>query len=286
VSHIGLSDAEKAALKGWRDWIAHEWTLYVKAVGAPAGVPVELPWTAAVGDAVALPQLRRWAHVSKRSRWPLLREVVAESLRVFLEPELLDQVPLPAAPEELFELVCIVRVLNELDPFPATIRWLDRDLGQNTIRTDRLTCHYQFTVSRDDLIESGVFASPLALALSRDQVDLPARIDAFLEFAEPIAGTSGMVLEMKSGNVSPGGTVFQLLCYRAALSRDRPGPMVAWGLVEVDDGAARQWPEAAASAGDTWLFSPASAISEGMRRLGLRRMAHSPASGKSGLPGC
>jgi hypothetical protein len=87
--------------------------------------------------------------------------VVAESLRVFLEPELLDQIPLPTRPDMVFELVCIVRVLRELDPQPGAIRWLDLEVGQNTVRTDRVTCHYQLTVPREDVIDSGLFTGPL-----------------------------------------------------------------------------------------------------------------------------
>ena len=55
-------------------------------------------------------QLRQWAHVTRRSRWPLLRDVVAETLRTVFEPDALDHVPLPTDHATLFELLCLVRI--------------------------------------------------------------------------------------------------------------------------------------------------------------------------------
>jgi hypothetical protein len=93
-SGIGLSEAEHAALVGWQLWIAAEWFEYGRVVkvdpydwgATPAEDPTEF----------TSEQMRRWAHVARRSRWPLLRDVVAESLRPVLEPEELDRIPLPS----------------------------------------------------------------------------------------------------------------------------------------------------------------------------------------------
>ncbi len=51
---------------------------------------------------------------ARRSRWPLLREVVAETFRAAVEPESIDRLPLPSGRDALFELLCAVRILDSL----------------------------------------------------------------------------------------------------------------------------------------------------------------------------
>ena len=103
-SGIGLNEEEDATLRGWARWINLEWTEYTRAIGIDSNVPW-LNFAADWQGHFTVEQLRRWAHISRRSRWPLLRGVVAETLRPLLEPDELDRIPLPALPEKLFELL-------------------------------------------------------------------------------------------------------------------------------------------------------------------------------------
>jgi hypothetical protein len=82
-----------------------------------------------------------------------------------------------------------------------------------------------------------------------------------------------MLIEAKSGRETYGAAVHQLKCYRAALSRKIPGPLIVWGITE--EGDAKHWEEhekpqvPAQASQDLWLFSPASAISTALTGLGL-----------------
>jgi hypothetical protein len=125
TSKVGLSSEEQGALDGWLLWLGRLWAGYVKEVNPPPGAPQFVPWEVIETAPPALRQLQRWAYVAKRSRWPLLRNVVAETLRCVFEPQVLDAVPLPSDHATLFELVCIVRILQALEPAPTEIRWID-----------------------------------------------------------------------------------------------------------------------------------------------------------------
>jgi hypothetical protein len=131
ASAAGLSTEEAGTLEGWRDWIGNRWRSYIKVVDAPTGAPNAVPWPIHDQNDLDDRCLRKWAFVAARSRWPLLRNVVAETLRPLFEPQLVNQLPLPADPATLFELVCVVRILKSLESPQEIVRWLDLEVGKN-----------------------------------------------------------------------------------------------------------------------------------------------------------
>ena len=153
VTHIGLSDDELAALRGWQGWIARRWQSYVQELGEPVGG--QPPSFDPTPEVASVRTLRRWAHTARRSRWPLLRSVIAETLRCLFEAEDIRSLPLPEDPAVLFELVCMVRVLRFLAPRPRAIRWLHAEIGDNTIQVPAITCFFQRNLPRDELLKDG-----------------------------------------------------------------------------------------------------------------------------------
>jgi len=121
TSSLGLNEDERVALQAWITWILKEWNLYISDVGIPIdSEPIDsiLEVFSKIhnqSNIYSLSQFRRFANTAKRSRWPFLRSIVAESFRCFLEIEELDKLPLPSARENLYELFCLVCVLKCLD---------------------------------------------------------------------------------------------------------------------------------------------------------------------------
>jgi hypothetical protein len=178
------------------------WSEYVAEVGPPAGVAPGLPWLPTDrGCTMDLWQARRWAHTAKRSRWPLMRNVVAESLRCLFEPQELDRVPLPDDPEDLFELVCMVRILKALEGEADLLRWLDRTSG-NRVDLSGLSYSYQKSLLRNVVLGTPEFLPEARLAIERHRVGVPQRIDGWVKFAEPRRGFHGILVEAKSGSQS------------------------------------------------------------------------------------
>jgi hypothetical protein len=229
VTHVGLSDDELAALRGWQSWVARRWRRHVEALGPPPGA-IEPGFE--MGIEPSLARLRRWAHLARRSRWPLLRSVIAETLRCVFEPEEIDRLPLPTDPAKLFELLCLVRVLRFFEPEPRAIRWLQANMTDNELRVPGITCSYQPLMSRDDVLAGGAFDSPLRDAVAEFEINLPSRADVLIVFDEPRAGFKGILLEAKSGDQPVDAALWQLTCYRAALRRRGIGPLLVWAVAE------------------------------------------------------
>jgi hypothetical protein len=286
TSMIGLNDDERAALRGWQTWTAIRWQAYCEALGAPPGAVASLPWPATPDEPVSDRQLRRWAFIARRSRWPLLRSVVAESLRAVFEPQAVARLPLPTEPSRLFELVCLVRVLRSLNPYPTHIRWIDTKAPGNEIVIAGVRCAYQYSIPRDEMLASSEFDGGLREAVVRHDVGAPRYIDALFLFDPPKEGFAGLLLEAKSGAQDYRAAVFQLKCYKAVLAERLDGRLIAWGVFEREPDGAAPWSavrerlteERRLEAKDLWLFSPASAIPEAMRAIGF---SSEPASANS-----
>lgn len=222
--------------------------------------PVRQCWRGGTA-AAASHILRRWAHVARRTRWPLLRNIVAASLRCTFDPQALDQLPLPTDTPTRFELVCLVRVLRCLEPRPRSIRWLVWDLG-NEIRTPGTTCRFEHTFPREHVI--GHFDAALGAAIERQH-----------------AGFDGMLIEAKSGAQQFGATLAQLQTYHAVLRKRHGGRWLVWGVIENHpDGTSiteEQESEVhsagtgqAIVAGDSvWIFFTADDIDAVMKATGL-----------------
>jgi hypothetical protein len=273
VTHIGLSDDELAALRGWQGWIALRWQSYVEKLGAPVGGqrPSFDP-----APAASVRTLRRWAHTARRSRWPLLRSVVAETLRCLFEPEDVERLPLPEDSTVLFELVCMVRVLRFFEPRPRAIRWLIAEIGDNTIQVPGITCSFQQSLPREELLRTTEFDAPLRHAVEAFQVRVPIRLDVLLVFDRPRAGFKGILIEAKSGDQLPDRALWQLKCHRAVLNARGLKPLLIWGLAE--QGALWTGVVSAVSdvTADRWLFSRAESILQALTEVFGAQDAHGP----------
>lgn len=262
ASRTGLSDDERTALAEWLYWVGRQWESYCGAVGAPTEHGRVLPEARPGPD-----RIKWWAHVAGRSRWPLLRQVVAGSLRVFLEPVELDSVPLPSDASRLFELLCIVRVLRALEQTPKSIRWFDRELG-NSIRSGSSTITMQLVPSHP-ILDTPEFDHALRAAIDRHGVRVPKYIDVLVEFDTPRGGFDGVLIEAKSGSQQPDAAILQLRAYRAALRADGYKRLLVWGVVEAS------WPWVLPASSelnaeeDLWVFSDASRIGDVLRAVGI-----------------
>lgn len=279
-SGSGLREEEWRALQLWSAWIAAEWRSWRAAwKQAPGDEILELGMMS--GDIGMLQPhsegLRRCAHIARRSRWPFLRNVVAGSLRALLEPEDVDRLPLPAGREDLFELLCLVRILREFaPPHPNGIRWLDHGLNRNQIRIPGATAFHQLTLDENMVLETHLFRGPPADAIRRFGVSMPRRVDVLVRFDPPRGGFGGILLEAKSGTQPPRSALLQLLAYRAALPHVDQGRLLVWGVVEkpvperlspgMRDGLRRA---AATTAEDVWVFSGAGDIGAVLADVGI-----------------
>lgn len=276
---VGLSDDERGALDGWVGWIAREWHAYVKEVGVPAGVPTDLPRALRpANSAVGAQALRRWAHVAHRSRWPFLRNVVAESLRAVLEPSDLDALPLPTEHEKLFELVCAVRILSALVPRDRRVRWLERHDGETSVDLPGVRWRFQRYLSAADVHASDAYPPALLRALRRHGVPSAGYVDSVFEFAERRSGFGALYVECKSGNQAPVEAVEQMRFYREVVRAWEPRPLLVIGIVERSSNppcfspAARAGLLAEVAGGvsdDVYVFASADEIADVLEALAL-----------------
>ncbi|BCS31408.1 hypothetical protein TBR22_A06090 [Luteitalea sp. TBR-22] len=262
-SAAGLDEAERAALAGWFAWIQSECAQHAQAFGLSFdGMDTR------VGLAAPRPveRLRKWALITRRSRWPLLRGVVAESLRPYFEDEELDRIPLPSDPAKLFELLCLVRIARHFVPRPTAIRWLDVSSSSNTARFDHLTCRYQEPLERDRVLGTADYAGGLSEAVRAFGVRVPRFIDLVVDFDSPIGGFNGVIVEAKSGTQEYDATVAQLRTYRNARPRGSGERYLLWGIVRESEGpaspadAVRHVLDATPPNEDMWVFSSADDI--------------------------
>jgi hypothetical protein len=265
-SGVGLDEEERAALRGWARWIEDEWIEYAGTVAIEQGAEHWNSLAAGVEGPFTIDRLRRWAHTARRSRWPLLREVVAESIRPVLEPTELDHIPLPSDLSRLFELLCLVRIARRVAPPPRELCWVNKESTDNIVQLEGVTCHYQQALNRTAVLATTDYAGALASAVDAFDVGIPKFVDLAFDFDEPRAGFDGIIVEAKSGSQVYRDTVAQLRTYRAARPR-RPGSRyLVWGVIEgpepletTRDHLARAL-ASANLAEDMWLFSNADAI--------------------------
>ncbi len=271
ASKAGLRRNERDALLGWLEWLRQSWADYCSWPGPPDDTE-SVPWSERPEKLVRADHwcLRRWAHTAKRSRWPLLRNVVAESLRCLLEPQELNKLPLPENHGTLFEILCMVRILRAFNERPRHIRWLHLETGRNRVEIPGLTYFFQKSLDKRLVLSTPEFGNGLHQAMKRHRLRTPSTIDGWLNFTEPRNGFGGILVEAKSGSQSPDKAVYQLKCYRAAVKELDPRPLLVWGIVEEPMPT-----EVQASAfetldvqftgpptGDTWVFSTADEITK------------------------
>ena len=265
-SRVGINDDERAAIVGWAQWISSEWRRYCIRFGLYDVLEPVRGFSLRISDSVATDaQLRRWAHTTRRSRWPLMRDVIAETIRVVLEHQDVERVPLPTVRSTLFELLCFVRALKALVPEPTELRWIDPDLGDNRIDVGGVCGSYQWSLGRGNVLASSEFAGHLADALRVFRVGVPDRIDVSFRFSTPRRGIHGIVMEAKSGKQETAATVHQLKAYRSSIPRADHERWLVWGIAEeagpITD-QQRGWlaEKLEHELGDVWVFTNADDI--------------------------
>lgn len=280
ASATGLSEAELQAVQGWVGWIAGHWRRYAEKVGLPNPGRIDALLAcgsnAADGSPASRERLRTWAHTTRRSRWPLLRDVVAESLRCELEPEELDKLPLPTDRAALFELLCLVRIAAHVSPFPGDIRWVDAELSGNAVVIPGATLRYQLVLG-SDAVRATLTEPGLRAGVEQFGVRVPDRIDVLCEFPPTpgnMRGITGILVEAKSGAQEPSHALGQLRVYRETLSRRLPGRILVWGIAEQSSqGYLRdnqiEWigNQVKNSRDDLWVFSTADDISRVLKAV-------------------
>lgn len=234
-SGVGLSEAERDALFVWICWIAWNWRDWCKKWDMPHADKLErLESLAAIRPNTAPPSHRslvRAAHASRRSRWPMLRNVVADSLRAVLEPVEMARLPLPENHAVLLELVCTVRILRTLDPEPGAIRWFARETD-NEIGTPAATASIQYTLSKERVIQSGLFPPAFEDAIRACDLSVPNRTDIVVVLRTPRRGVRRIVVEVKSGAQEAHAALYQLLVYSQAIERTDDERLFSWAIIE------------------------------------------------------
>lgn len=272
ASQAGLTVEERAALLGWGTWLAGEWLSHAGMFSPETvGLADTLPQ---LQDAAQSANLQRWAHVARRSRWPFLRLVVAESLRVYLEPQELDQLPLPQDRATLFELVCLKRVACLLaDDAPAMtgVQWLTPD-ASNRIQVGSVKCQYQRAFGQLSVLQRA-YPADLAEAIRLFGLSVHERADLVFSLREPRNGFTCVLVEAKSGKQSAADSIEQLRVYRETIRPSVAGRMLIWGVTEkrdvvvaVEEAITQQLEGGSA---DVWAFSTADEIEQVLEAIGL-----------------
>lgn len=237
TSKIGLSEEEKTALFGWMKWISELWANYLYALNLDYK-PAEL-FKVYIDSSYDLIEVKsrnliKWASTAKRSRWPLMRNVVAESMRCAFEPVYINKLPLPETRSEIFELLCMVRILKAINSKPAVISWVDTKAGNNECCIPGAVYHYQYSFKP---LHSSEFSYELSDAVEQQKVKIPKFADGYLKFDTRFNGFSGVLVEAKSGqNRETGETIYQLKSLLAAIRKEMNGErFLILGIVENSD---------------------------------------------------
>lgn len=261
ASKVGLGQQERDALLGWSRWIWEEWRAWCKALSVTPDTTSPLAgWR---GEALAAqPPLARWAAVARRSRWPLLRDVVAETLRHMLEPEVwIDQLPLPTERAQLFELLCMARIIEALGAQPTHVRMLDLHLNQNRLMLgEAQRLGYQQSLPVDEVMRGALFDNGLREAMIAFQLRKPRRVDLLFALDDPARRFDAVLVEVKSGAQDPASALWQLRAYRDTLAARGLDRCVVWIISEQRGKlspyeAAWIGEQAAQAAGDVWIVS-------------------------------
>ena len=272
-SGIGLDDDERTALHGWMDWIDDEWRQYAERHDLPEATPWRRRSPSEARPTEA--QLRRWLHVSRRSRWPFLREIVAETIRPIFEPTALNRIPLPRDRAKLFELLCLVRIARSVAPAPDDLRWLGAEYGDNKLSIDGATVFYQQSLGAAAVLSTQWYSGGLRRSVEAFGIQTPKFVDVAVDFAKPRNGYDGIIAEIKSGGQNYDAAVEQLRVYSSARERRTGAKYVCWGIFENSAAGSPERPDLAyihegmRSADDLWVFSRAEFVPDVLSDLGF-----------------
>jgi hypothetical protein len=237
TSSVGLPEQELSSLKGWLRLIVREWHAYTESVDVFHHTGMKqlelLAHDFGSHDARSdtEPPVTHWAHLFRRSRWGILRNVVAESLRPFVESEEIDQLPVPSEREVRFELLCLVRIARTLIHVPGCIRWLQLGLAHNSLNIDKLRIEYQLTVDADDCRRGLSTSDAMLAALRHFDIAVPREPDLLLTISSLHSEFEQILVEAKSGSQPVSAAFFQLRAFSSALTPKR-GRRLIWGIAE------------------------------------------------------
>ena len=260
---IGISDAEWAALCGWSVWLCQVWAPFAATWNKrDAGHETFLSETedlrrsglAPMNEALRL----QWLRTALRSRWPLLRNVVAETLKCLEQDETLDKVPLPKGKEQVFELLGMVRLIKVFQPAPPYLHWLTKPSGQALrFAEGTFDCHNSW--SREAVVQAAYQDEGLPSAMKQFDLRVHCRPDLLCRFTPAKRGFAGMIVEFKSGKQGFSDALHQLRMYRETRKAQDSGRLILWGMVEQETGISeerRTWlREQVESQEDIWVFT-------------------------------
>lgn len=286
-SGMGVSQNEWDALCGWCAWISTEWAAHAarwnKAAGGHNAFSHETADLRASGLVPMNKDLRlKWLRIAIRSRLPLLRNIVAETLKFFDDVETMDRVPLPKTREHVFELLGMVRMIQVFQPDPPCMQWLIKENGQALqFPEGTFDCHTSW--SREAVIDKAYCEDGLSSAMRHFDLRVHCRPDLLCQFTPAKGGFAGMIVEFKSGGQTFSDALHQLRMYRKARKAQNSGRLVLWGIVEKAekfplDASRLEWLKSQAEGQeDVWLFTGADPVDlkQALATLGL-----SPNNGK------
>jgi hypothetical protein len=200
----------------------------------------------------------QWLRTALRSRWPLLRNVVAETLKCFEQDETLAKVPLPKGKEQVFELLGMVRLIKVFQPAPPFLQWMNKQSGQ-ALRFDEGTFDCHTSWERDAVVQAAYQDEGLPSAMKQFNLRVHCRPDLLCRFTPAKKGFAGMIVEFKSGNQGFSDALHQLRMYRETRKAQDSGRLILWGMVEQEAGITEQrraWlRERVEGSEDIWIFT-------------------------------
>jgi hypothetical protein len=235
AGRIGLGDDERDALLGWLGFALAEWRTFATrwscAISTSDRAALDALTALAAGGAPPVAARRtRWARVATRSRWPLLRELVAPSLRALDEPRDIISLPLPDSDDRLFELVVLALVADALGATWSEVRWFTaRALAEDRARhvhIDALSVVWQASLDRGAVLGASIDAELIPVV---DDWGLRAHTNIDLLFnVRTIAHVpfDRIAVEVKSGDQGWSDGFWQLRAYGRTLRQTAPGERI------------------------------------------------------------
>ncbi len=150
-------------------------------------------------------------------------------------------------------------------------------MEKRSVRIPGIEYEYQYRLPVEEVTSTSLFDGGLREAQALFKSRVHRHMDGWARFDRLRNGFAGLVMEMKSGNQGIDAPIFQLKCYREALRRCSPEPMVVWGIFERptgDEVFAQVTERLSAAVGspaedDVWVFSTADEIPQVLKALGL-----------------
>lgn len=265
-SGMGVSQLEWDSLCAWCAWITPVWSAHAQAWG-PSTSSGHAAFLEETGDMRlrGLPHMdgefrKKWLRITMRSRWPLLRNIVAESLKCMEVDETIDRVPLPKTRSDVFELLGMVRLIRLFQPDPLDLGWLAKNTG-HTLSFPNGTFNCKTFWNRQAVIDHAYGEGGLPGAMRHYNLRVHCQPDLLCSFTADNGGFTAMIVEFKSMALKFSDALHQLRMYRAAAKAQGHGlgRLILWGIVENETSLSnerRAWlREQVKGSDDIWVFT-------------------------------